>query len=114
MSRFIETFDKHKFDQAAKKLRALDHPIRMGMIKLINDETEINVTSIQTKLRIPEQATASQHLAILREGGYVNTRRENKDIYYSISDECSYIANVLNNFSNLTKNHGKQSIASSI
>ena len=107
--RFSEIFNKTKFDQALNKLRALDHPIRFDMIKLINDENQINVTSIQQKLRIPEQATASQHLAILREGGYVNTRRENNEIFYSISDECAYIAEILYKF-----NHASISVHTNI
>jgi DNA-binding transcriptional ArsR family regulator len=34
-----------------------------------------------------EQAVASQHLRILREGRFVNTERSGKEIYYSLNYE---------------------------
>ena len=32
------------------------------------------------------QSALSQHLAVLREGGWVQTRRESQNVYYSVSD----------------------------
>jgi DNA-binding transcriptional ArsR family regulator len=46
----------------------------------------MTVTEIYVKLRL-EQSVASQHLAILRKAGYVNTTRDGKFIYYSVSLE---------------------------
>jgi DNA-binding transcriptional ArsR family regulator len=46
----------------------------------------MTVTEIYVKLRL-EQSVASQHLAILRKAGFVNTVRDGKFIYYSVSKE---------------------------
>ncbi|MES2645719.1 MAG: metalloregulator ArsR/SmtB family transcription factor [Bacteroidota bacterium] len=65
-------------------IRALNHKLRLQIIRLLHDKDELTVTEIYVKLRL-EQSVASQHLAILRRAGIVKTRRDGKFIYYSIS-----------------------------
>lgn len=65
------------------------------MFRILGDETRVrilielqdgpsNVTRLCKKLKAP-QPTVSHHLSILRMGELVNTRREGKEIFYSIS-----------------------------
>jgi DNA-binding transcriptional ArsR family regulator len=70
--------------KARFSLRALDHKLRQKMLELIDKQGEIRVTEIYKTLRM-EQSEASQHLAILRRGGFVQTKREGKNIYYSVN-----------------------------
>ncbi len=72
--------------KAALILRALNHKLRQQMIRLIDEQGRITVTEIYVRLRL-EQSVASQHLAVLRKAGFVNTIREGKFIYYSINTE---------------------------
>ena len=65
-------------------IRALNHKLRLQIIRLLHDKDELTVTEIYVKLRL-EQSVASQHLAILRRSGIVKTRRDGKFIYYSIN-----------------------------
>lgn len=44
----------------------------------------MTVTEIYAQLKL-EQSVASQHLAILRKAGYVETLRDGKFIYYSVN-----------------------------
>lgn len=89
--------DKEQMETLSKvksKVRALYHPLRQSILMLINDNgNRMNVTEIYVKLRI-EQSVASQHLAILRNEGFVNTEREGKTIWYSVSEETikSFVA----------------------
>lgn len=70
------------------KVRALYHPLRQSILVLIRDNSNrMNVTEIYVKLRI-EQSVASQHLAILRNEGFVTTEREGKTIWYSVNEEA--------------------------
>jgi DNA-binding transcriptional ArsR family regulator len=46
---------------------------------------ELSVTELNDHLAL-SQSALSQHLAVLRKGGLVNTRRESQTIYYSLSD----------------------------
>jgi DNA-binding transcriptional ArsR family regulator len=70
--------------KAALILRAINHKLRQQIIKLIDEHEKLTVTELYVKLRL-EQSVASQHLAILRKAGYVNTFRDGKFIYYSIN-----------------------------
>ena len=65
-------------------VRALNHKLRQQIYNYCQKER--NVTDIFTHLRL-EQSVASQHLAVLRNAGWLKTRREGKQIFYSIKDE---------------------------
>lgn len=67
-------------------LRAINHKLRQRMIDLLEENQSMTVTDIYIKLRL-EQSVASQHLAILRRAGIVNTDRRGKYIYYSLDKE---------------------------
>jgi DNA-binding transcriptional ArsR family regulator len=67
-------------------LRALNHKLRQDIISLIHENGEINVTDIYVRLNL-EQTVVSQHLSILRKAGFVNTRREGKQVYYTVNYE---------------------------
>ena len=70
--------------KAALIFRAINHPLRQQMLRLIHQNKQMTVTSIYVKLRL-EQSVASQHLAILRKAGFVNTKRDAKFIFYSVN-----------------------------
>lgn len=76
--------DYHALKKAALVLRALNHKLRQQLIKLIDEEKKITVTEIYVRLRL-EQSVASQHLAILRKAGIVNTERDGKFIFYTVN-----------------------------
>jgi DNA-binding transcriptional ArsR family regulator len=76
--------DYHALKKAALVLRALNHKLRQQLLKLIEEEKKITVTEIYVRLRL-EQSVASQHLAILRKAGIVNTQRDGKFIYYTVN-----------------------------
>jgi DNA-binding transcriptional ArsR family regulator len=76
--------DPLRIKKAAMVIRALNHKLRQQMIKLIDDMHSITVTDIYVKLRL-EQSVASQHLAVLRRSGIVNTKRDGKKIFYSVN-----------------------------
>lgn len=67
-------------------LRAINHDLRKDMVRLLSEAERMNVTDIYVKLRL-EQSVASQHLAILRRAGIVDTERQGKYIYYALNRE---------------------------
>ena len=72
---------------AMRILRALAHPLRLQIIRVIHDnDGSANVGEIFTTLQI-EQSIASQHLRVLRQAELVKTRRDRKFIYYSLDYE---------------------------
>lgn len=76
--------DVMQLKKAALVLRAINHKLRQQLIKLIHQNGKMTVTEIYVKLRL-EQSVASQHLAILRKAGLVNTLRDGKFVYYSVN-----------------------------
>ncbi|MBU1296051.1 MAG: metalloregulator ArsR/SmtB family transcription factor [Gammaproteobacteria bacterium] len=70
--------------QAATFLKALSNENRLMILCHILDQ-ELSVTALNEKLPL-SQSALSQHLAVLRKDGLVNTRRESQTIFYSIGD----------------------------
>lgn len=75
---YYEVFLSH-----SKLLKALANPKRLEIIQLIRDQ-ELPVSEIQEMLDLP-QGNLSQHLQILRKSGVAKTRKDGKQIYYSIA-----------------------------
>lgn len=75
-----------QLDQAASKLRAMAHPMRIAIIELLHDGNQLSVTDIYKSLNI-EQAAASHHLNILKTKNILVSRRDGKKIFYSIKNQ---------------------------
>jgi DNA-binding transcriptional ArsR family regulator len=71
--------------KASLVLRALNHKLRTQIVEYIRERGKITVTQLYVHLRL-EQSVASQHLAILRKAGVVETERVGKFIYYSVKE----------------------------
>ncbi|MCB0594015.1 MAG: helix-turn-helix transcriptional regulator [Lewinellaceae bacterium] len=76
--------DYAELRKAVLVLRAVNHKLRQRIIDLLEESESMTVTDIYIKLRL-EQSVASQHLAILRRAGVVNTERQGKFINYSLN-----------------------------
>ena len=79
--------DIKKLEDAAGKLRAIAHPVRIAIISLLETHTELNVTEIYSKLNI-EQAAASHHLNILKNKGVLSSKRAGKQTFYFLKNEA--------------------------
>ena len=79
--------DYNELRKAVLVLRAVNHKLRQRMIDLLEENQRMTVTDLYVKLRL-EQSVASQHLAILRKAGVVQTERDGKFIYYSLDKSC--------------------------
>lgn len=71
-------------EQAAELLKALSNPQRLRVMCLLIDG-ERTVGEINAEVEL-SQSALSQHLAVLREGGWVQTRRESQNVYYSVTE----------------------------
>ena len=70
-------------DAAGQLLKALGNPDRLLLLcQLVGGE--MNVGELEERLEIV-QPTLSQQLGVLRREGLVETRRDGRQIYYSIS-----------------------------
>lgn len=69
--------------QASEFLKALSHEVRLLILCFLIDG-EKSVTEIEKMLKL-RQPAVSQQLARLRADGLVDTRRNGKNIYYSLA-----------------------------
>ncbi len=79
--------DPQKLEEAASKLRAIAHPMRIAIIDLLEKKEQMNVTEIYETLKI-EQASASHHLNILKTKGVLESRRSGKNTFYFLKHEA--------------------------
>lgn len=69
-------------DEAADLLKAMSNPQRLRVLCLLLDR-EMSVGEINALVDL-SQSALSQHLAVLRESGLVDTRKEAQTVYYSV------------------------------
>jgi ArsR family transcriptional regulator, arsenate/arsenite/antimonite-responsive transcriptional repressor len=72
--------------------RALGDTTRQEILQLLQKKGELRVNDIVATFEHSSQPTISHHLKILKHEGLVNSRREGKEILYSLNqenvDEC--------------------------
>lgn len=76
-----QELDPASLEKAANMLKAIAHPVRITIIRFLEDGKKRTVTEIHRKLKI-EQATASHHLVILKDRGVLSSSREGKNTWY--------------------------------
>lgn len=72
-------------EDASRFLKMMANPHRLMVLCYLLD-TEMSVSEINARLPL-SQSALSQHLAVLRNSGMVQTRREQQTIYYSLANE---------------------------
>ena len=78
---------KSNASEAVSLLKGLANESRL-MIMCVLSEGEVSVGQLNQRIKL-SQSALSQHLAVLREQGLVQTRRESQTIYYSLADSAA-------------------------
>ena len=79
----IKDFDKSMcFDREAEILKVLGHPVRLKIVAGLMSES-CNVKKIWECLGLP-QATVSQQLALLKNKGIIEGRRDGVEVFYKV------------------------------
>jgi DNA-binding transcriptional ArsR family regulator len=87
MSEIVRDLAKQQehIEVAAKSLKAMAHPLRLKILCVIGDEA-VCVQDIVDAVGT-SQSNISQHLAILRQKGVLQTRKDANRVFYRISDQ---------------------------
>lgn len=67
-------------------LKTMGHPIRLAIVGVLSMQDAMTVTEIYTVLEI-EQAIASHHLRLMKNARLVNSSKDGKNVYYSLTGE---------------------------
>jgi DNA-binding transcriptional ArsR family regulator len=74
-------------NDAVSLLKGLANESRL-MIMCVLSEGEVSVGELNKRIKL-SQSALSQHLAVLRDQGLVQTRRESQTIYYRLEDTAA-------------------------
>src|SRR5512143_1189898 len=90
--------DRSLFEMQAEICKTLTNPKRIEILNVLKND-EKTVTELVNALGA-SKANVSQHLAVMRHKGILNTRRDGVNIYYRVSnpkviDACSLMKEVL-------------------
>lgn len=93
-----KTMEDVIYERRAQICKAFANTSRLKILDLIS-KREHTVTELQNELGLA-QANISQHLAILKSAGVIDTRREGNQVYCFLSipevrQACQLISNVL-------------------
>ncbi|MBK7766599.1 MAG: winged helix-turn-helix transcriptional regulator [Sulfuritalea sp.] len=72
-------------ETAARALKAISHPLRLKILCVVGDQ-ETCVQDIVEAVGT-SQSNISQHLAILRDKGVLQTRKDANRVFYRIADQ---------------------------
>jgi DNA-binding transcriptional ArsR family regulator len=72
-------------NRATLCLKAMSHPIRLKILCVLGNDS-LSVQDIVEKVGTT-QSNVSQHLAILRDKGILDYKKESNFVYYYISDD---------------------------
>lgn len=76
-------FEKNQdYNLEAETLKVLGHPVRLKIVAGLMSQS-CNVKKIWECLELP-QATVSQHLALLKNKGIIQGRREGVEVFYQV------------------------------
>ena len=71
-------------ERASRSLKAMSHPLRLKILCTLGD-SELSVQDIVDRVGT-SQSNISQHLAILRDKGILQARKDANRVYYRVSD----------------------------
>ena len=73
-------------DSCVEFCRTLADETRQRILKLLMGKRELNVSDIVEEFDV-SQPTISHHLSILRQFGLVSSRKDGKQVFYSVDQE---------------------------
>ena len=77
--------EKEHIEIAARALKAISHPLRLKIVCVVG-AAEVCVQDIVDAVGT-SQSNISQHLAILRDKGVLNTRKDANRVFYRVADQ---------------------------
>ena len=78
---------EEQLQRSAEVLRGMAHPIRLGIVELLNEANgSLSVTKIYTMLDLA-QPIVSHHLGVLRNVFVVTKEQHSRFVYYTLSKD---------------------------
>ena len=89
--------EAEKLERIAYILKTVAHPLRLGIVHLLEQHPRLNVTDICTALE-SEQSLVSHHLQNMKLKGILSVKRDGRSMMYSLKErDVSLIIECLEN-----------------
>jgi ArsR family transcriptional regulator len=89
--------EAQKLERIAFILKTVAHPLRLGIVHLLEQHPRLSVTEIHTALD-SDQSLVSHHLQTMRLKGILSVKREGRSMLYSLKErDVSLIIECLEN-----------------
>lgn len=93
----INTREAEKLERIAYILKTVAHPLRLGIVHLLEQHARLSVNQICESLHA-EQSLISHHLQNMKLKGLLSSKREGRSIFYSLKErDVSLIIECLEN-----------------
>lgn len=76
--------DVAKLELMADILKAISHPIRLEVLKLLQDKEVLSVSELRNQIDV-EQSLLSHHLTKMKDKRILKTHREGRYIFYALA-----------------------------
>lgn len=94
---FVYKEEAERLERIAYILKTVAHPIRLGIIRLLEIHPKMNVSDICEALHT-EQSLTSHHLQNMRLKGLLSVKRDGRSMMYSLKErDISLIIDCLDN-----------------
>ena len=80
-------FEEKELDEVIDIFRALSDHSRVRIISALTSQESLCVSDIAQSLKMPI-SRVSHHLSTLKMLGFVKSKQEGKQVFYSIDDDC--------------------------
>ena len=95
MQKTRRKLSSQELEKVANVLKAIAHPIRLEVLKVLEQEEPLTVSDIRAKVDMEvEQSLLSHHLIKMKDKGIVCSVKKGKYIYYNLCDR--HILNIFN------------------
>lgn len=89
--------EAQKLERVAYILKTVAHPLRLGIIRLLEENDELSVSEI-CELMGSEQSLTSHHLQNMRLKGILSVRRQGRSMLYALKErDVSLLISCLEN-----------------
>jgi DNA-binding transcriptional ArsR family regulator len=80
-----EALDSRKLEKIAFILKTVAHPVRLGIIQLLDENDRLSAGEINDRLGT-EQSLTSHHLQNLRYKGILSAARRGRQMFYALKE----------------------------
>ena len=82
---YLQIVEAAKEERAAELLKVLAHPIRIKIISLLSQQSELNLGQLERQVK-SQRSLVSHHLTKMSHRGVLIRRRQQREVYYALAD----------------------------